>query len=92
MLSSVAIAHDRENVNDDLALVQAARADRNAFAPLYFRYRDQVYAYVRTRTDDTADAEDLTQQIFLRALDAFRATASVERLLSPGCSRSLATP
>lgn len=40
------------------------------FASLYERYRDQVYAYLRTRTQSVEDAADLTQQVFLRALDA----------------------
>lgn len=70
MLSAVAMAPDRETPVDERAWIQAARDERAAFAPLYCRYRDRVYAYVRTRTADPADAEDLTQQIFLRALDA----------------------
>src|SRR5581483_10882781 len=50
--------------------IQAARDDPAAFAPLYYRYRDRVYAYVRTRTNDGDDAFDLTQHVFLQALDA----------------------
>jgi RNA polymerase sigma-70 factor (ECF subfamily) len=37
---------------------------------LYQRYRDRVYRYARTRTADDEDAADLTQQVFLRAIDA----------------------
>ena len=50
-------------------LVRAAREDPAAFAPLYQRYRDRVFAYIRTRTRTVDDAMDLTQQVFLRALD-----------------------
>jgi RNA polymerase sigma-70 factor (ECF subfamily) len=55
---------------DETALVQAARNDPAAFAPLYSQYRDRVYAYLRTRTRSPEDAADLTQQVFLQALDA----------------------
>jgi RNA polymerase sigma-70 factor, ECF subfamily len=52
------------------SLVRAAQADPTAFGPLYERYRDRVYAYLRTRTRSDEDAADLTQQVFLRAIDA----------------------
>jgi len=52
------------------ALVAAARLDPRAFEPLYARYRDRIYAYLRTRTRDADDAADLTQQVFLQVLDA----------------------
>src|SRR5262252_2623339 len=54
----------------DAALVRAAQADPTAFAPLYQRYRDRIYRYLRTRTSSDEDAADLTQQVFLQALDA----------------------
>jgi len=37
---------------------------------LYERYRDRVYGYLRTRSRSPEDAADLTQQVFLQALDA----------------------
>lgn len=54
----------------ETALIRAAQADPAAFAPLYERYRDRVYAYLRTRTRCPEDAADLTQQVFVQALDA----------------------
>jgi RNA polymerase sigma-70 factor (ECF subfamily) len=54
---------------DDVALVQAARDCPGEFAPLYERYRDRVYWYLRSRTASTDDAADLVQQVFLQALD-----------------------
>jgi RNA polymerase sigma-70 factor (ECF subfamily) len=57
-------------VGDDDALVRAARADPGAFAGLYHRYLDRVYAYLRARTATAEDAADLTQQVFLQALAA----------------------
>jgi RNA polymerase sigma-70 factor (ECF subfamily) len=57
--------------DDEVALVRAARAAPSAFGPLYHRYVDRVYAYLRARTSGEADAADLTQQVFLRAMDAW---------------------
>lgn len=50
----------------------AARAGRDfaAFAELYQRYLEPVYRYVRSQTRDRATAEDLTAQVFFKALDA----------------------
>jgi len=64
---------DRDSASeggDEAALVEAARQQAAAFAPLYHRYRDRIYWYVRTRTTTEEDADDLTQHIFARALDA----------------------
>ncbi len=55
---------------DETALVSAAQQDMTAFASLYERYRDHIYAYLRTRTTSPDDAADLTQQVFLQAIDA----------------------
>jgi RNA polymerase sigma-70 factor (ECF subfamily) len=42
--------------------------DREAFAMLYMRYFDRVYGYVRMVLGDAAQAEDITQQVFIEAL------------------------
>lgn len=55
---------------DEAELVRAAQADPSTFAQLYRRYLSRVYNYVRSRLDADEDAADLTQQIFLQALDA----------------------
>lgn len=49
---------------------QHACADHLAFDVIYERYRERVYVYMRTRTRNAEDASDLTQQVFLQALDA----------------------
>lgn len=58
------------NVLDDAILVDAAQGQASAFAPLYDRYRDRIYAYLRLRTLHAEDAADLTQQVFLQAFGA----------------------
>ncbi|MDQ3880611.1 MAG: RNA polymerase sigma factor [Chloroflexota bacterium] len=54
----------------DLALVAAARTDRQAFAALYDRYVDRVYSYAYYQLGDHHDAEDVTERTFVAALDA----------------------
>ena len=54
----------------DLAAVVAAQADRAAFAVLYRRYLNHVYAYAFYQLRDHHDAEDATERIFLAALRA----------------------
>src|SRR5947209_18150938 len=61
---------DGETTDDEAALVRAAQLDPAAFAPLYRRYRDRVYAYLCVRLSNADDAADVTQQVFLQALAA----------------------
>lgn len=53
---------------DDDALIAAARTDPAAFADLYERYRPEIHAFVYRRVGDPHRAEDVTGQVFLRAL------------------------
>jgi RNA polymerase sigma-70 factor (ECF subfamily) len=55
---------------DDDVLVEHAQSDPAAFAKLYRRYLTPVYRYVFARIGNVADAEDLTSQVFLAALEA----------------------
>jgi RNA polymerase sigma-70 factor (ECF subfamily) len=52
----------------DLPDVEAARADRAAFATLYRRYVDRVYGYAFYQLGDHHDAEDATERTFMAAL------------------------
>ncbi|MGH2516358.1 MAG: RNA polymerase sigma factor [Ktedonobacterales bacterium] len=58
--------------DEEAALIQAAQHDLAAFGPLYARYVDRIYTYLCTRTGQARsdEAADLTQHVFLRALDA----------------------
>lgn len=55
---------------EEACWIEMARVDPMAFEPLYLRYRERVYRYVRTRLSSDEDAADLTQQIFLQAMTA----------------------
>ena len=54
--------------DDDGLLVQQSLADDpEAFGMLVHKYQDVVYAYACQKLGDPTDAEDVTQEIFLRA-------------------------
>jgi len=53
---------------NELALVARATAEPAAFATIYDHYFSRVYNYVRYRVRDVETADDITAQIFERAL------------------------
>ncbi len=61
---------DHDAVDDEAALVHAAQLHPAAFGLLYDRYVDRIYAYLWARTSSAEDAADLTQHVFVQALDA----------------------
>ncbi|MBN1933137.1 MAG: sigma-70 family RNA polymerase sigma factor [Anaerolineae bacterium] len=58
------------SATNDTALARRACDDPQAFTELYGRYLDRVYRFVLIRTGDTDDAQDLTSQTFLAALES----------------------
>ena len=63
---------------DDHSLAAQARGDPEAFAELYRRHVLSVYRYHLAHTGNVKDAEDLTSQTFMAALEgirSFRGTA-----------------
>lgn len=64
-----AIQPARQREYDDRQLALAAQRDHTAFEQLYRRYVDRVYRYCYVHTGDSRDAEDLTAQTFLAALE-----------------------
>lgn len=55
---------------DDATLVLRTRTDPAVFAVLYQRHVRRVYHYLLTYAATSEDAADLTQHVFLRALEA----------------------
>jgi len=52
---------------DDIQLLRDAQnGDREAFGELYERYAPRVFRYLYAHLDNRLDAEDLTEEIFLR--------------------------
>jgi RNA polymerase sigma-70 factor, ECF subfamily len=56
-------------LDPDAELVKAARLDHRAFLALYDRYVDRVLGYVKLGISDRDVCEDVTSQIFMRALE-----------------------
>ena len=54
----------------DRPQVEAAKRDVAAFEPLYRKYVAHIYSLALYETRDPHAAEDLTEQVFLRALAA----------------------
>lgn len=46
-------------------------ADRPPFEELYRDYLGRIYAYVRAQVTSSADAEDITSQVFMNAYQAY---------------------
>ena len=69
-----------ETLSDIEKLVEKAiYGDGDAFGRLYDMYVDRVYRHIYYRVGNTADAEDLTQQVFIKAWQAigrYKKTAS----------------
>jgi RNA polymerase sigma-70 factor (ECF subfamily) len=65
-----ALAGDDGESAADAALVLRSRHDPEAFGLLYDRYCDRIYGYVYRRLRDHESAEDVTAEIFIKALKA----------------------
>ncbi|GAB4580098.1 MAG: hypothetical protein Fur0022_28370 [Anaerolineales bacterium] len=63
------VVPSQETVDEEVLLVDAARQNPEAFDALYCRYLTPVYRYLYSRVQNRADAEDLTTQVFIEALE-----------------------
>jgi len=69
----------KQQDNDETDLAQHAITDVDAFAELYHRHITRIYRYHIAHTGNVRDAEDLTSQTFIAALEgirSFRGTGS----------------
>src|SRR5437879_11179928 len=57
-----------ESEADERLLIEAAQRDRALFADIYEKYFEMVYAYVGRRMRGRARTEDLTSEVFHKAL------------------------
>ncbi|HYY44041.1 MAG TPA: RNA polymerase sigma factor [Actinomycetota bacterium] len=79
---------------EDHMLAEQAGEDFAAFAELYRRYLCRIYRFVRAQTSDDATAEDLTAQVFFKALSSagtFRGEGSYRSWLFSIARNTLAT-
>lgn len=59
---------EKSAINDEVALINAARTDPEVFGQLYERYVERIYNYIYFRVGGAGDAEDLTARVFFKAL------------------------
>ena len=55
-------------IKQELDWIQKAKSDPSHFAPLYKKYFSPIFRYVYQRMDDMDLANDVTSQIFIKAL------------------------
>jgi RNA polymerase sigma-70 factor (ECF subfamily) len=54
------------------AVIAAKSGDMDAVRFLYVRYKDNIYGYVLSIVREPSEAEDITQQVFLKLMSAIR--------------------
>jgi RNA polymerase sigma-70 factor (ECF subfamily) len=59
----------RKRDKENRLILQAKQGDKQAIAELYTGHVDAIYRYIWPRVRDEAIAEDLTAQVFLKALE-----------------------
>ena len=64
----VEVDQDASGAPSDLDLAVRSRIDPEAFGVLYDRYCDRIYRFVYSRVRDPGNAEDLTAEVFFKAL------------------------
>ena len=57
-------------LDEESLVAKAKRRDAAAFAQLYEAYFERIYRYFVVRVGNAWEAEDLTEQVFLRALES----------------------
>lgn len=60
----------REDMDTARLIARIQAGEQSLFDQLYMRYFDRVYAYVRLTLQDAHEAEDVTQDVFVRVLEA----------------------
>ena len=60
---------DRATEAEERRLIEAAQQDRGRFVEIYEKYFDLVYAYAGRRVRNRDEAEDLTAEVFRKALE-----------------------
>ena len=77
----------------DAVLLKRCRThDQAAFSEVVDRYKVKIYNYLYRMIGDAADAEDATQEVFVRlytSLDSFRSQASLNTWLLPDRRQSV---
>lgn len=57
------------SISEDSALIRKIRNENKGFDQLILKYQDLIYRYSLTCTGKTSDAEDLTQEVFVKLFE-----------------------
>lgn len=68
-MTTIMTTHSQDSPTDEIDLARNARSNANAFGELYRRHLTRVYRYHMAHTGNVKDAEDLTSQTFMAALE-----------------------
>jgi RNA polymerase sigma-70 factor, ECF subfamily len=71
-MTTIMTTHPQDLSTDEIDLAHEARANAEAFGELYRRHVTRVYRYHMAHTGNIKDAEDLTSQTFMAALEGIR--------------------
>lgn len=69
---TISLISDEQRLDDDRDLIVNAKHDPRAFEELYRRHVQAVYKYFYNRTWNQNEAEDLTEQTFIAALEGIQ--------------------
>jgi RNA polymerase sigma-70 factor (ECF subfamily) len=70
--ASTALEHNNQDEAINRAVVAAQAGDMEAIRFLYVRYKDNVYGYVLSIVREQHEAEDCTQQVFMKLISAIQ--------------------
>jgi RNA polymerase sigma-70 factor (ECF subfamily) len=71
-MTTLMATETQKQQEEEILLVRQAVSDANAFTELYQRHVTRVYRYHMAHTGNVKDAEDLTSQTFIAALESIR--------------------
>lgn len=60
---------DTDRMNEEAMLIEQAKSNPAAFEPLYRRYFEHIFRFVYQRMDDVDTAKDITQMVFIKAME-----------------------
>lgn len=69
---TLSLVSNKQHTDDDRDLIKKAKKDPHAFEELYRRHVQAVYKYFYNRTWNQYEAEDLTEQTFMAALEGIQ--------------------
>lgn len=61
---------DHRDVSDQELVIRSISRDKESYGDLYLRYQKEIFRYIYYRVAETFEAEDLTEEVFIKAWEA----------------------